>query len=398
MKNKKNVDVAYPFLLFLSVIFLSIGYASINSITNEIKGKVTATVQQGVFITDVAYVSSNNANRYESKINNYHRTTLNSSIVLSPTYNDSSITYRITLYNNTTEDYSFNEVLYADEFYDNNGIIFTLEGLKKDEKILGKSYLTFYITFSYLDSTLADNNMLNSYLNFDFIESSNVSATDDLELTYTIKEEWTEGETYYYKCEFILKNIGDMTVNSWTIDIPIEEGYKYNSSWGDSNVIFNFDDSNNINISSSQILVPSGVVTFTVQIGINRENFEFSDIQMVGTKKDKTEVENNQITTEGLNAVLNKVNNWSSGSNEFYYQYSLSVTNTLSEPISDWQVVVEVPEGSDISQFWNIGCEIVDNLIIITQPSRNLEAGAEFSEGGIIIIVPDADYVPVIKK
>lgn len=40
-------------LMFLATLFMGIGYASINSITLDIKGTAIVKEQDGVFITDV---------------------------------------------------------------------------------------------------------------------------------------------------------------------------------------------------------------------------------------------------------------------------------------------------------------------------------------------------------
>lgn len=56
------------FLLLLAILIMGIGYATINSITAEIQGKVIAEAQQGVFITNVEHVSNIGANLSESKI------------------------------------------------------------------------------------------------------------------------------------------------------------------------------------------------------------------------------------------------------------------------------------------------------------------------------------------
>ena len=47
---------------------MGIGYATINSITGEIKGEVIATVQSGVFITNVEYIKDIASEYIEQKI------------------------------------------------------------------------------------------------------------------------------------------------------------------------------------------------------------------------------------------------------------------------------------------------------------------------------------------
>lgn len=59
-------------------------------------------------------------------------------------------------------------------FYDNENIVFELSGLTPGSKVDRKSGATFTITFHYLNNTLSENNILNSYLNFQFKERHKV--------------------------------------------------------------------------------------------------------------------------------------------------------------------------------------------------------------------------------
>lgn len=179
--NQKYKDLKLPLTFFtfiiFSVCFLSIGYASLESITLDISGEVTAIPQSDIYITDISYKTSTDADTESSKINQYYQTLMQSSIVLGNTHN-SSITYTITVYNSSDTTYSFKDVLYyndSDEFYDNNNIVFELDGLKKWDTIEGKQSMTFSITFHYLNNTVPDNNTLNSFLNFKFV----IGSTDD---------------------------------------------------------------------------------------------------------------------------------------------------------------------------------------------------------------------------
>ena len=60
--------MALLFLLFMSMILMGIGYASIQSVTGEITGKASSKMQDGVFITNVEYVSDVDANKDSSNI------------------------------------------------------------------------------------------------------------------------------------------------------------------------------------------------------------------------------------------------------------------------------------------------------------------------------------------
>ena len=66
----------------------------------------------------------------------------------------SSITYTISLYNNSDDLYRYNGPKFDNEFYDNNNIIFSVEGLNIGDTINSKDKLNFTITFSYSDTSI----------------------------------------------------------------------------------------------------------------------------------------------------------------------------------------------------------------------------------------------------
>jgi len=139
----------FPILIFIATIFMSVGYASINSIIMNINGEVIAKAQDGIYITEVNYISDINANLEESKILNAYQTNLSSNIVLSDTNSNSSITYQITMYNSTNYDYVFERIKYIKcqndndcDTYSNNNIQINLS-IENGQVISSKKYLTF---------------------------------------------------------------------------------------------------------------------------------------------------------------------------------------------------------------------------------------------------------------
>lgn len=146
---------------FLGV--LSIGYANVsNNLT--VTGAVNIEPQENVFISDVIIPTGVNA-----VCNSYYASTLNSTITLGNTSN-STVSFNITVYNNTNETYGFNAVKYMidDTTYDNSNISFETSLERRDE-VLSYDDLTFSITFMYKDSTVSENKVLNSILNFEFL-------------------------------------------------------------------------------------------------------------------------------------------------------------------------------------------------------------------------------------
>lgn len=184
MRKKINLENSITksrvilFLFCLGTLFIGIGYSAINSITFNIGGTAIAKAQDGVFITNVNYISGNGTNKDDSKINRYYQTTLNSTIILSNTDPSSSITYEVTVYNSTDDAYYFDKVDYliGDTTYSNENIAFKLNGLEQNDVLNSKASITFTITFYYKDGILPDNHILISYLNFKF-ELDAVSPT-----------------------------------------------------------------------------------------------------------------------------------------------------------------------------------------------------------------------------
>ena len=182
--------------IFIATLLMSIGYASINSIILEFKGEAIAKENEGIFITDVQYFNDINANVDSSKIISAHQTNLNSEIYLSDVDNNSSITYTITVYNSTNENYYFSGVEYLDEegTYSNSNIIFTLNGINEGDSISSGQYLSFDITFSYKDNILSSDNKLSSYLNFEFKRKFSITY-ESIENSMSYPNEIFEGET-----------------------------------------------------------------------------------------------------------------------------------------------------------------------------------------------------------
>ena len=135
MKFAKRKNMTLLFLLFMSMILMGIGYASIQSVTGEITGKASSKMQDGVFITNVEYVSDVDANKDSSKIELYSGTMMKSTVKLSSTNINSQIKYKVTVYNNSEERQPFTGVRHGDEYYDNNDIIFEVNGFKPGQTI-----------------------------------------------------------------------------------------------------------------------------------------------------------------------------------------------------------------------------------------------------------------------
>lgn len=159
MEKKSSILIAV--MLFFAFCFICVGYAQVS--TNlDFSGNVQATPQKGVFIADAVGLNGSS-----SRVNAYISTTLNSTTTLANS--SSTVTYDVTLYNNSNYVYVFNGEKYLDTAYDNKNITYTITGLKKGDEIQAESYLEFSITFKYNSGASTQNNVLNSIINFEFV-------------------------------------------------------------------------------------------------------------------------------------------------------------------------------------------------------------------------------------
>mgnify|MGYP000859351025 CR=1 FL=1 len=177
MKFAKRKNMTLLFLLFMSMILMGIGYASIQSVTGEITGKASSKMQDGVFITNVEYVSDVDANKDSSKIELYSGTMMKSTVKLSSTNINSQIKYKVTVYNNSEERQPFTGVRHGDEYYDNNDIIFEVNGFKPGQTIEPKETKDIIITFKYKNN-IPENTVLKSYLNFKMSNPNRMVTAD----------------------------------------------------------------------------------------------------------------------------------------------------------------------------------------------------------------------------
>lgn len=171
----KTVEI-YALLIFIVSFFMCVGYAQISDVLLDISGITEAESQEGVFITDVKIIDEG-----DSKINNYIATTLDSTVILNN--NTPSVSYEISIYNNSNQEYIFIEALTNKNditLYDNNEIEFLIDGLKNyDTRILPKQKLGFTITFKYKDEADISKNILNCKLNFRFKESPKLNLNNE---------------------------------------------------------------------------------------------------------------------------------------------------------------------------------------------------------------------------
>lgn len=213
-KKKYRRIEFYSVLILIVISFMSVVYAEITGVDLNIIGEVTSKIQEGIFIADVTYLKNESADITNSIINNYTETMLDSKIVLGNFIN-SSITYQITVYNNTDREYIFIDTI-TDKtdslLYSNENIEYYLEGIESYITVLdSKTSLTFSITFKYKDGADITQNTLNSKLNFRFMEIPILDIDNENEL-YEIAEIYPNYNSQEY--EFTVTNFNATNINT----------------------------------------------------------------------------------------------------------------------------------------------------------------------------------------
>lgn len=175
--NKMRLNFILIFCITLSTCLLSIGYAELVATNLNINVKVSANMQEGMFISDVKLLTNNGADLSNSQID-YTGQVLHPNIYL--TDGSSSITYEVTIYNNSDSAKVFTGIEYVDDYYSNDEIGYRLDGLIAEEKngegviLVQGSHLhkgesiTFNITFYYKNPSNVTEHKLDAYLKFGF--------------------------------------------------------------------------------------------------------------------------------------------------------------------------------------------------------------------------------------
>ena len=160
-KLPKYLKKTYPILIASATLIMGIGYASI-TMSLDIKGTAIAQAQKEILITNINCEQSN------AKINSYTKTIIDSEIELSNTDINSKVECKINITNTTNNNYAFKELIYGNEFYDNQDIEVTTN-IQKGTMINKNQTLELTLTFKYKENIREiENNTLNSVINIKF--------------------------------------------------------------------------------------------------------------------------------------------------------------------------------------------------------------------------------------
>jgi len=357
-KHKSN---SWIFLLFicLCTVFMSIGYAKINSITSEITGTLLAEAQDGIFITDITYGSNLDADTTGSKIVQVYQNIINSNIVLSETNAESYITYNVSIYNKLDTVYRFKGVTYDSEFYSNENITFELLGLQIGDRILSENSLTFSIKFKYIDSVNMEeenfNNVLNSVLNFDFERDATPVLANKMVPVYYESGEWK-------KTVSSSNNWHDYYNRKWANSVTYNNNLVYNQVKNNTDQkVFNgtsdyiYLGSENYNFGKS-ITVIARVKLYSGSLGVSNGivgNLQSAGFYLFKSKDDKfafeiydTSIKEYKVVSSTITPELNTwytvVGTYDGSKIKLYINGSLDSTVAFSStiPVSEAPVVI----------------------------------------------------------
>jgi hypothetical protein len=172
MKKRKlepyqKVNLFVVILGIFLISGLSVGY-SILSKDLKIKGEITMRAPNIVRVDNINNFTSTNG-AYENYNASYNENSITTNIVLPNL--TSTVTYTITLKNNTNVNKDIDTI--SNDLYNNNDIIYELNGANVGTKISANSSITFTITFKYAKNVtvLPSSNSLGSNIKFTFVDN-----------------------------------------------------------------------------------------------------------------------------------------------------------------------------------------------------------------------------------
>ena len=155
--------------------FISVGYAALTD-TFNIMGHAEIEIPYGLFITSIEPLSDSNLDVMDVSHVQYS-TTVECSLSKVYSYNgtNGSVTYEITVFNNTTREYAFRGLYYQDGTYNNNMIenyngsnsIGVITHFPNGKKVAPGNSLTFHVTYN-LGTGLYPYNTYKTLINYQF--------------------------------------------------------------------------------------------------------------------------------------------------------------------------------------------------------------------------------------
>ena len=176
MLSKKKVLLGV-LALSLMVSFLSIGYATVTD-NLRISGKAEIQIPSGLFITEIKQISSSGLDVSDATYTEYS-TTVKCSLSKRSNNQAGSITYEITVLNNTTYEYAYRDLYFQSSLsgYNNdlvqktnaNNKIGVVTSFPDGTKIAPGKYMTFRVTYTVgSNRTLSSGTTYQTLINYQF--------------------------------------------------------------------------------------------------------------------------------------------------------------------------------------------------------------------------------------
>ena len=171
----KRMLIVLCIALSFMCAFMSVGYAALTD-PFQIKGQAKIEIPYGLFITSIEPLSDSNLDVMDVSHVQYSTTV---ECTLSKTYSyystNGSVTYEITVFNNTTREYAFRALYYQDGTYNNNMIenyngsnsIGVITHFPNGKKVAPGKSLTFHVTYN-LGTGLYPYNTYKTLINYQF--------------------------------------------------------------------------------------------------------------------------------------------------------------------------------------------------------------------------------------
>lgn len=366
--QRSNYQKYFPMIIFISILFMSVGYAVINSINLNIEGEVISKEQSGVYITEIDLLTNTDADVTNSKINNVYQTMIDSKIVLSKTNASSSITYQIKLYNKSSKNSYYLGHEYAPDFYDNTDITYEINGISVGEYISPNSYKIITIKYYYKNNQLSSkSNELNSYINLNFEEykvtfhklDTQLVSTNNPTINLIVSNNGTYDVT------------GKITLNGNAIidSITIKKGTKYQIISIDTTSMLNTLSSDTLNLLNFEVISPYSYIDQS--IGVFQKSLALVSIINIETYINGVLQSNtgNIYNSENMIIVDNKCANLA-------YQYKITVKNNS---ISDSYKMRNINDlvNSDSNYTYTSSIDLADGIIL--KPSKELEFTLDYT-------------------
>ncbi|MBE7061421.1 MAG: hypothetical protein E7382_02655 [Clostridiales bacterium] len=187
MKALHKVLIAI--VLSMTAVFLGVGFAN-TTVDIEVAGTANILPPEAVYITSVTVNSTSGTATADE--GTYLMTAHSSTLDLGSNKN-STVTYSITVYNNTGETYAYNAAKYIQDAYSNANVTFALtnpdgSAFKHGAEVEAGKSLTFNVTFSYNDKNSISDTALTSTINYEFLPLDELPEEEEIAVSGALEQ------------------------------------------------------------------------------------------------------------------------------------------------------------------------------------------------------------------